>query len=164
MSATPRRLKAAAFALASVVAAVVMTGSPAQATNIGNEGCTPGYWKNHTDNWEEYTTASTIADQHWLDGASTTLKNKYNPWTFLDALQGGGGSGVDGAAKILLRASTAAYLNAAHEGLGYPYRRFNDPGQLKTTIQAAFASGDRDTMLALATMLDDANNLGCPLN
>ena len=22
---------------------------------LGEDGCTPGYWKNHTENWEEYT-------------------------------------------------------------------------------------------------------------
>jgi hypothetical protein len=31
----------------------VTLAGPAQAVNIGNEGCTPGYWKNHTSNWEE---------------------------------------------------------------------------------------------------------------
>ena len=62
-----------------------------------------------------------------------------------------------------MRASVAAFLNAAHEGVGYPYRRFGDPGNLQATINAALASLDRQTMLDLATWLDTANNLGCPL-
>lgn len=82
----------------------------------------------------------------------------------LKALQGGGGPGVDGAAQILLRASTAAYLNAAHESVGYPYRRFSEPGALKQQVNASLVRLDRDQMLTLATTLDAANNLGCPLS
>ncbi len=159
-----RTIRAAALATVAALFATLVVASPASATNIGNEGCTPGYWKNHTSNWEEFTPDSLVGAQGWLKDAPVGLKATYRNWTFLQALQGGGGPGLDGAAKILLRASVAAYLNAAHEGVGYPYRRLNDPGQLKATIQAAFASGDRATMLSLASMLDDANNLGCPLN
>jgi len=132
----------------------------ANATNIGNEGCTPGYWKNHTNNWEEYTPASLVGNNWDLPPSLSS----FNSWTFLQALQGGGGPGITGAAQILLRASVAAYLNAAHEGVGYPYRRFTDPFNMKLQINNAFASEDRATMLALATTLDKANNLGCPLN
>jgi hypothetical protein len=35
---------------------------------------------------------------------------------------------------------------------------------LVATVNAALASADRDVILALATRLDDDNNLGCPLN
>ncbi|MDP9431520.1 MAG: hypothetical protein M3P91_02040 [Actinomycetota bacterium] len=47
--------------------------------------------------------------------------------TMEEALQGGGGKGVDGAATILFRAAVASYLNAAHDEIGYPYRRFDSP-------------------------------------
>jgi len=65
---------------------------------------------------------------------------------------------------LLLHHAVAAYLNAAHEGLGYPYRRFGEPGDLRDAINSALASGDRATMLELKDKLDAANNLGCPLN
>jgi hypothetical protein len=130
----------------------------AQAVNIGNEGCTPGYWKTHTDNWEEARTTTIVGDRF-------NVPDRYavDDWTFLRALQGGGGPGVDGAARILARAAVAAYLNAAHEGLGYPLRRGGEDGIIEM-VNEAFASGDRQTMLDLAAYLDSLNNLGCPLN
>jgi len=138
---------------------------PAQANRIGNDGCTPGYWKNHTDNWFE-DAANTVAIPTTKTVESAFVEAGAYPvgdWTFLQALQGGGGPGVDGAARILARAAVAAYLNAAHEGLGYPLRRFS-PGGIVDMVNDAFASGDRATMLRLARRLDELNNLGCPLN
>ncbi len=140
-----------------------LAASPVGATNIGNEGCTPGYWKNHTDNWFEdaerpIPTTKTLANAKFV--TSSALAGD----TLLDALRYRGGRGPEGAERILLRAAAAAWLNAAHEGLGYPFRRFNNPGNIVETVNAAIASGNRAQMLALATVLDDANNLGCPLN
>ncbi|MBA3430398.1 MAG: hypothetical protein H0U16_02810 [Actinobacteria bacterium] len=146
--------------MAGVMAATMAPAAHfASAANIGNEGCTPGYWKNHTSNWQEYK-PTTRLDQPWdFPSELASFENV----TMLQALQGGGGAGLDGAAKILLRASTAAYLNAAHEGVGYPYRRLNEPGELRMRINAALASLDRQGMLDLAAELDRANSLGCPL-
>lgn len=146
----------------ALVAGLVIGLAPsAQAVNIGYEGCTPGYWKNHTSNWEE-TTPTTL-----VGAIYSSAPGSVSGLTLEQALQGGGGPGVDGAASILARAATAAWLNAAHEGLGYPWRRY-DTGldgrePLVAAVNAAFASADRATMLALAAMLDADNNLGCPL-
>jgi len=148
---------------ATVVAGLfagLMVVAPAQAVEIGNEGCTPGYWKNHTDNWQEYTVDSKLKNNFTL-GA---FEAKWGDKTFLQALSFKGGTTLDGAFQILMRATVAAFLNAAHEGLGYPLRRFNDPGNMQDTVNAALASGDRDTILALAAEYDANNNLGCPLN
>jgi hypothetical protein len=141
----------------------VASSSPASAVAIGEEGCTPGYWKNHKDNWQEAKT-TTLFSNRFSDGTTGALDGL----TFLEALKGGGGPGVAGAELILARAATAAYLNAAHEGVGYPWRR-NATGldgrpPLVDTVVAALESGDRATMLALAERLDADNNLGCPLN
>ncbi len=149
--------------VALIAVAATMSAAPtAQATNIGEEGCTPGYWKNHTDNWEEANPGTKFGDK--FEQARANVAGQ----TFLQTLQGGGGPGLDGAAKILARAATAAFLNAAHEGLGYPWRRdqvgIDGRPPLKDAVNAAFASNNRDTMLALADRLDDDNNLGCPLN
>ena len=126
------------------------------------QGCTPGYWKNHTDSWQEANPSQLVKSK--FSAATATVANE----TLLEALQGGGGPGVDGASKILARAAVAAWLNAANDDLGYPWQRF-DVGlggrpKLVPTVNAAFASGDRDTMLDLASRLDADNNLGCPLN
>ena len=157
-----RRIIMGAGALA--LAAAVLTGATATANEIGHEGCTPGYWKNHTDSWEEARPDSLFSNKFGTDGTSGYLVGL----TFADALNGGGGPGVEGAEKILARAATAAYLNAANEGLGYPWRRTSDglDGRppLVPTVRDAIDSGDRDTMLDLAARLDADNNLGCPLS
>ncbi len=148
-----------ALAGVSVAFGLTVLSAPAGATNIGNEGCTPGYWKNHTSNWEEYSPDQTV-------GSVFTLPpelSMYADVTLEEALAFKGGPGTEGGARILLRAATAAFLNAAHEGLGYPYRRFAEPGNLDAQITAALASGDRGAMLTLAAWLDEANTLGCPL-
>jgi hypothetical protein len=153
-----RRSFIAAIA-AGLMLPAAFIASPASATNIGNEGCTPGYWKNHTDNWFE-DVGVPIPVTKTLQGALFAPVSVPGSDTLLMALGYKGGPGAAGAERILLRAAAAAYLNAAHEGLGYPYRRVN----FVPEVNAAIASGDRATMLALATLLDDANNLGCPLN
>ena len=152
------RLKALlvlAVALAAIAATV-----PAGAVNVGEEGCSPGYWKNHTDSWQEYNVNSLLGNNFAIPAELAGFGDD----TFLEALNYGGGSGLEGAAQILFRATVAAYLNAAHEGVGYPYRRFTEPGNLEDQVNAALASLDRQTMLDLATRLDEANNLGCPLS
>ncbi len=155
-------IKGVLVALVAVIA--TMTAAPsAQAVGTGQEGCTPGYWKNHTDNWQEAAPGD-------LFGATyTSARANVAGLTLLQALQGGGGPGADGAAKILARAATAAWLNAAHDDVGYPWRRLGAgedgrPG-LETFVNMAFASNNRATMLAAATRLDNDNNLAdCPLN
>lgn len=121
----------------------------------GDEGCTPGYWKNHTDSWVGYTTGQTAGSVFALGGFSTLASR-----TLLKTLDGGGGTGTLGAAKILLRAATAALLNAANPGVDYTLTA----SDIVTQVNAALASNDRATMLTLATSLDRDNNLGCPLN
>ena len=146
-----------------LVAALGFATSPAAAVEIGREGCTPGYWKNHTTNWQEASPGTLFASR-FSDGTSGWLAGK----TFLQTLQGGGGPDVAGAEMILARAATAAYLNAAHEGLGFPWRRVSEglDGRppLVETVVTALESGDRQTMLDLAARLDADNNLGCPLS
>ena len=165
------RLKKATCAALTVVAATTVIGTaPSGATSIGVEGCTPGYWKNHTENWLETSTkaipTNALVTGIFAPGAGT--RPNLSGLTLLQALQGGGGSGVDGATLILARAATAAYLNAAHEDLGYPWRRkttgLDARPALVPTVSKAFESGDRTTMLSLAQRLDADNNLGCPLS
>ena len=80
--------------------------------------------------------------------------------TLLAALDGGGGPGVQGAATILLRAATASLLNStANVSFSLTTQQVID------RTNAALASLDRDTILALAGNLDARNNAGsCPLN
>ena len=155
-----RRIIGALVSVALTAGLFAALAPSAGATNIGEEGCTPGYWKNHTDNWEEYTPSSKLGNQNWDIPASLS---EFNDVTFLQALKFKGGENLKGAAEILFRAVVAAYLNAAHEGVGYPYRRFTDPGNLQSWIRDVLATEKRARYLELAAELDAANNLGCPL-
>ena len=154
---------------AATLATVALTGAlsvaaPAQATNIGStEGCTPGYWKNHTSSWLEspgFPISTTVTMSKMFPATAGT---SFGSVTALEALKGGGGKGVDGATTILLRAATASWLNSAHEQVDYPLRRFAPTTGTVARVDAAVRSHDRATMLALADELDRLNNLGCPL-
>jgi hypothetical protein len=117
------------------------------------QGCTPGYWKNHSAAWAAtgYQPGDSLQSVFGADALAGTLAN---------GLGFTGGPGVDGAKRILLRASVAALLSAAHPDVAYPYTE----AEVLTGVAAALASGNRATMLAYAADLDQANNLGCPLN
>ena len=121
----------------------------------GDDGCTPGYWKNHTNRWQGYTTGQTLESVFNVPD-SFGLDNN----TLLQALSFDGGSGNAAAARILLRAGTAALLNSAHSGVDYQLTT----AEVIAGVNAALASNDRDTMLGMATSLDNDNNLGCTLN
>lgn len=90
-------------------------------TDTVNYGRTPGYWKNHTENWTflspplstdgaelpgGITTLSKVEDIFYLPGYSAT-----DDMTLLQALSAGGG-GV----TALLRQATASFMNAAVDG------------------------------------------------
>lgn len=149
--------------LAGLLIGVLGFAAPTNAAKIGSEGCTPGYWKTHTDNWEEASPFDPFSGP-FHTGTSGVLLGI----TFEDALHLKGGPGVAGAEQILARAAVAGYLNAAHDGLGYPWRRWQEglDGRppLVPTVNAALDSGDRATMIELAAWLDADNNLGCPLS
>jgi hypothetical protein len=164
---------------ASIMAALLLSMlgvAPATATEQGNAAaCTPGYWKNHTDNWLEspgvlIPTTKTVASS-FPQAAAYGLGGD----SFLTALSYKGGPGAQGAAQTLVHHAVAAWLNAAHDdaagNLQYPLRRNNStsfyPGfaGIVPEVNAALASGDRATMLALKDFLDGiANSLPCPLN
>lgn len=120
----------------------------------GNEGCTPGYWKNHTDSWTAYQPGTPLSAVF----AATPVQ--YAGTSLHEALSFRGGNGVDGAARILLRAATSAVLNAGDPDVDYRYTT----SEIVSQVNAALASGDRGTILDLASTLDAANNGGCTLN
>jgi hypothetical protein len=160
------RLRSAIIAGALLVSMFV-TALPASADAGGNtEGCTPGFWKNHTEVWQEYSSAQTIGS------VFSGTPAPYASMTLLQGLQLGGGPGVAGAQQNLLRAAIASLLNAAYDSedglhLQFPWRRdvvgVNGEPPLIPTVNAALTSGSRSGILALAAQLDTANNLGCPL-
>ncbi|VXC42978.1 hypothetical protein [Nocardioides sp. AX2bis] len=164
-----RRAVAAAFLVATTLGTTLTAAGPASAEYAGTtEGCTPGYWKNHPEAWLE--TPDAPAPVYKEKTPLTTISNSFAAYlpdaTFGSALRAKGGSGLKGAAGNLARAATASWLNATVE-IAFPYRR-NTAGidgqeSLRVLVTRALESRDRATILALATTLDDANNLGCPL-
>jgi protocatechuate 3,4-dioxygenase beta subunit len=130
-------------------------------------GCTPGYWKNHTDRWVGFSWSDP------LDAAfAETLLGSYADATMLEALGFPGGNGIPGAQRILLRAAVASALNFAHPDVAFEVPEagslpalFGLTG-LVDAVNGALANNDRATILALATQLDDANNAvnSCPLS
>lgn len=125
---------------------------------VADQGCTPGYWKNHTDSWPPtgYSPTQTVSSAF----AQSALYPTLGAASLLDSLGFAGGAGAEGAAEILLRAATAALLNAAHGGVSYP----RTAASVIADVNAALATQNRDAMLALAAALDADNNRGCPLN
>jgi hypothetical protein len=73
----------------------------------------------------------------------------------------GGGPGLLGAAGDLVRAGTAAVLNAAHAAVEYPWTRT----QVITLVDTALRNRDEAAIRALARELEAANNAAnCPLD
>src|SRR6266496_2656025 len=101
---------------ALAAAALTVTASPASA-----HGCTPGFFKNHTEVFAgtPYTTSQSVGSVFTgIDSSATASAS------LLDALQFKGGPGIDGAERILLRASVAGLLNAYYGDYGYSYGEF----------------------------------------
>jgi hypothetical protein len=141
------------FLLGTILAVLVLGSVPlAQAEDCNPPPCgcccgfTPGYWKNHTDVWPAPYTPN-----------NTTLTSVFGanalPGTLLGALNFQGGPGDIGAKQILLRAAVASLLNAQ----GTTTFTCLTPGQVMAMVTAALNSGSRDTILALATLLDGYN-------
>lgn len=105
----------------------------------GDEGCTPGYWKNHLDSWA--ATGLSPAD----DFDTTFGVDLFDPDITLEqAVRAKGGH-----ENRLARHGTAALLSALHPDLDYSI----SAAEVIALVQA----GDADT-------LEQFNELGCPLN
>ena len=157
-----RAVIGAAMVAAVGLAPAVMSATSAGAWFTGNQGCTPGYWKNHTEAWADtkYSPTDTVGSVFTLPASLSSLSSV----TLLEALDGTGGDGstLEGAARILLRAAVAGLLNATDANVDYP----GGNALIIKHVNAALATEDRDTILALATKLDKKNNGqgGCPLS
>jgi hypothetical protein len=126
------------------------------------EGCTPGFWKNHPEEWAVYLPGQTVGsvfagvDQGPYNNPSG-IGNMAN-YSLLAGLSFQGGNNTKGAAEILLRAAIAAILNQAHPDVDYPSPVGPD---IIGAVNAALNSKDRATIIGLASQLDYANNGIC---
>ena len=126
---------------------------------LGNEGCTPGYWKQqqHADSWilTGYSPSQTLESVFDVPN-SYNLDNE----TLLEALSFSGGPTTADKAAMLLRHAVAALLNAESTGVDYGMAA----STIISQVNAALASNNAGTIQTLATTLDNLNNAGCPPN
>ena len=123
---------------------------------FGDQGCTPGFWKNHPELWHTYSPGQTVDSVFAVPLALSDLGDD----TLLQALAYGGGPGALGGAKNLLRQAVAALLNAADPDVAYPMTE----ADIISQVNDALASLDKDTMNELKNTLDENNNLGCGID
>jgi hypothetical protein len=112
----------------------------------GDNGCTPGYWKqtHHFDSWVGFAPTDKYE-------AVFGVSVPGDP-SLLDALNASGG-GIN----ALERHSVAALLNASNSDVGYPLT----VSQVIARVQAAIAGG---TIEQTKNEFEQFNELGCPLN
>jgi hypothetical protein len=115
---------------------------------VGEEGCTPGYWRNHHESWDGYAPA----DEFFSVFVVTNMRGLAGDLTLGDAVELGGGG-----FNKLARSAVAALLNAANPEVSYPMTE----AEIIAAVVAAFNTGNAEP---LATQLDDYNNLGCPID
>jgi hypothetical protein len=127
----------------------------------GNEGLTPGFWKNKgvKVGWPSpYTTDLTLEEAGFIipDGSMTDNDKRpvYLDNTLLEALKYKGGEDLSGMAQNLLRAATAALLNAAHPEVNYPLSVDDVINRVNDAL-----TEDRNSMEALKDEFDGYNNL-----
>ena len=114
------------------------------------EGCTLGYWKNHTDRWcGAYETCDLYGSV--FENAPANLSGL----TLLQALNLKGNK----SGENLARQSVAALLNVCSGDVNYD-SEFASIQALKDFVNAAFNGGDVNLA---GSHLDLLNNAGCPL-
>ncbi len=140
----------------SVAAVGIFNPTEVSACGPGNQGLTPGFWKNHTDDWPANRLPGHLVSSLFTGAGADGLGDA----TLLEALKKfkDDKKTADGAAMILLRAGVAAALNAESDFVSYPVSL----GKVQDMVNGALALGDRDNMLDVKDILDGWNNLGVP--
>lgn len=117
---------------------------------LGQQGCTPGYWKQpqHFDSWAVYAQTDSYDSVFGVTAFPSSL-------TLLAALQQGGG-GIN----ALGRHSAAALLNAVSPNVDYPITS----AQVIALTQAALNSGSKTLVEQTKNQLESYNQLGCPIS
>jgi hypothetical protein len=131
--------------------------------DCAQQGCTPGFWKANIDNkggnaWPASAKPPTTVED--VFDIPACVSSSFKNLTLRQALSLKGGSGLNGAAEILLRIGTGAYLNALSDCVEYP----QTAAEVVADVNEALASCDREDILDLAATLDAQNNAGCPIN
>lgn len=125
-------------------------------TNVGGEGCTPGYWKqpHHFDSWPAVVTPATTYSTVFDRIISVRVKGEglVTDPTLVQAL-----SALGGKVNTAARHSTAAYLNAMTQAVSYDLTA----DQIIDNLQQSIDANDFGTLIEA---LVNFNEQGCPLN
>lgn len=125
-------------------------------------GRTPGYWKNHSDDWstqfapsdslqDVFTVPNSLLSDGILDNDSIPGRD-----TLLSTLTYQGGTTLKGASQILLRAASAALLNEVYFGKNYPGAPSAE--YLIARVNVVLASENKAQYLVLAGYFEKWNN------
>ncbi len=114
------------------------------------EGCTLGYWKNHTDRWACYSTCTLYSDVFGI-GEDHYVPEELQGKTLLEVLNLGGGGVYN-----LGRQSVAALLNICNGGVDYEI-----PSEAGLVL---YVQDNFDNAGSAGSYLDELNNAGCNLN
>jgi len=119
----------------------------------GAEACPQGFWKNNPQAWgpSGFSPSQTLGSVFTGTGIPGT--------TLLAALRLKGGPTVQDAKNILLRSAVTALLNAGDGRVNFGL----SVDAVVTMVDAALASDNRASILALSSQLDAANSASCPL-
>jgi uncharacterized repeat protein (TIGR01451 family) len=126
----------------------------------GGEGCTPGFWKNHTSLWDGVGSddvTSTIQTTDLFNatfGVTSAQSGLDDSVTLLDALSVSGSN-----LAALDRQATAAIISADASGVNYPY----SVAQVIAIYQDAVTPGGSYDINSALAALQAANELNCPL-
>ena len=152
------------------LALLFLIGAALPASANVTQGCTVGFYKNHTQYLNSGTCTNLVFD-------STTVVSTVFPdvdpcvgaMTFLSLLQApssacGGANTMAGGQIILLRQTIARLANAANSN---PTSCNALPGTVSKSnnaIDEALALDDRNIMISVAAVIDTLNNGTCTLN
>lgn len=119
---------------------------------VDDEGCTRGYWSNHTSRWEGVATGDDFDTTFGVDLFSPDI-------TLYTAIKltGGGVNQLAAQATAALLNSYGGVANADGNVVDYKYTT----AQVIQMVQDAVANG---TIEETAKLFDEANNAGCPLS
>jgi hypothetical protein len=145
----------AAAAVAAVAAVSLVAAAPGHTWNKeATEGCTPGYWKNHTEAWVGFTPDQTLGSVFTFPNAADPLAGA----TLHEALSFSGGPTLADKQALFLHHAVAGLLNAS-AGLDY---ELSVNGVTKT-VNRLLAKNRAGAYERVKDEFDAANNLGCPL-
>jgi hypothetical protein len=114
-----------------------------------DQGCTPGYWKNHTDSWPTLPVDS-------IRGICEELG--CDPYEGVPDMPLGEALWLKGGHEnALFRHAAAALLNYYHTGVDFTEKPCDICGQISAGLQAEDPEFNKD-------ILEEWNEYGCPLD